>query len=111
MKNARNEARGEANLHAETSKALGTTDQKIQELTTKVTAKEGERRSSEAGLKNAQDQAEKRRKKLHYVEIKLAIARQQAVDLKVELEKAKETARAAKEATKASKQKSYILGV
>ena len=111
MKNARNEARVEANLHTKTSKALGTIEQKIQELTTKVTAKEGERRSSEAGLKNAQDQAEKRRKKLHYAEIKLVIARQQAVDLKVELEKAKEIARAAKEATKASKQKSYILGV
>ena len=53
MKDARNEAKVEANLHAKTSKALGITEQKIQELTTKVIAKEKERMSIEAGLKNA----------------------------------------------------------
>ena len=37
--------------------------------TVKLTGKEKERRSTEAGLKNAQDQAEEQRKKLHYVEI------------------------------------------
>lgn len=51
MKDARNEARAEANLCAETSKALSSVEQKVQELTVKLTAGERERRSAEAGLK------------------------------------------------------------
>lgn len=66
-----------------------------------MTTKERERRSTKAGLKNAQDQAEEQRKKLHYAEIELDMARQQAADLKVELEKAKEATRVVKEATEA----------
>ena len=111
VKDAQNEARAKANLRAETKKALGTAKQKIRELTTKVTAEERERRNTEASLKNAQDQVEEQCKKLYYVEIKLATAKQQAANLKAELTKAKEAAQEAKEATKASEQKSYNLGV
>ena len=68
----------------------------------KVTTEERERRSAEAGLKNAQDQAEEQHKKLHYAEIELAMAKQQAANLKVELVKAKEATQMAKEAAKAS---------
>lgn len=75
MKDARNEARLEGNLHAETSKALGAAEQKNQELTVKLTAEEKGRKSAEAGLKNAQDQVEEQRKKLHYAEIKLVTAK------------------------------------
>ncbi|XP_023891947.1 uncharacterized protein LOC112003953 [Quercus suber] len=75
-----------------------------------LTAEERGRKSAEAGLKNAQDQVEKQRKKLHFAEIELVTAKQQVLDLKVELKKAREAAWAAKEATKASKQKSYDLG-
>ena len=52
MRNAHNEARVEANFRVETSKALGAVEQKNQELTTKLTAKERER-SAKASLKNA----------------------------------------------------------
>ena len=76
-----------------------------------MTAEERGWKSAEAGLKNAQDQVEKQCKKLHYVEIELATAKQQVLDLKAELENAKEATRVAKEAAKASEQKSYILGV
>ena len=65
VKDAPNEAKVEANLRAETSKALGAAKQKNQELT----VEEKERRSAEAGLKNVQDQTEEQHKKLHYVEI------------------------------------------
>jgi len=109
VKDAPNEAKVEANLRAETSKALGAAKQKNQELTTKLTAEERERRSAEAGLKNTQDQTEEQRKKLHYVEIELATTKQQVADLKAELRKAKEAARTAKEVAKA--QASYDLGV
>ena len=92
VKDAQNEARAKANLRAKTNKALGTAEQKIRELTTKVTAEERERRNTEASLKNAQDQVEEQCKKLYYVEIKLATAKQQAANLKAELTKAKEAA-------------------
>jgi len=91
VRNAHNEARVEVNFRAETSKALGAMGQKNQELTVKLTAKERERRSTKAGLKNAQDQFEEQRKKLYYAEIELATAKH---DLKDELGKAKEAAKA-----------------
>ena len=40
-------------------------------------------------------QAEKQHQKLHYTEIELATAKQQVVDLKAELKKAKEAAQVA----------------
>ena len=52
VKDARNEVRVEANLHAETSKALGAAEQKNQELTMKLTTEKRERKSAKAGLKN-----------------------------------------------------------
>lgn len=111
VRDAHNEARVKANLRVETSKALGAAEQKNQELTVKLTTEERERRSAEADLKNAQDQAEEQCKKLHYTEIELAMAKQQVADLKVELEKAKKAARIAKEAAEAKEQKSYNLKV
>ena len=40
VKDAQNDARVEANLHAEANKALGTSEQKNKEFTTKLTAEE-----------------------------------------------------------------------
>ena len=53
VKDARNEARVEANLLVETRKALGVVEQKNQELTVKLTTEERGQKSVEAGLKNA----------------------------------------------------------
>ena len=77
----------------------------------KLAAEQRGRKSVEVGLKNAQDQVEEQRKKLHYVEIELATAKQEVVDLKAKLEKAKEAARAAKATADALEQKFYDLGV
>ena len=106
VKDARNEARVEANLRAETSKALGTAKQKNKELTVKLTAEEREQKSAEANLKNAQNQAKEQCKKLQYVEIELATSRQQVLELKADLEKAKEAAQMAKETPEAAEQAS-----
>ena len=111
VKDAQNKARVETNLHAETSKALGTAEQKNQELATKLTAEERGRKSAKVGLKNAQDQAREQCKKLHYAEIELATVKQQVLDLKAELDKAKKVARATKATMKASKQRFYDLGM
>ena len=92
VKDARNEARLVDNLRVETSKALGIAKQKNKKLGTKLVVEERGRKSAEAGLKSAQDQAKEQCKKLHYIEIELATAKQEIVDLKAELKKAKETA-------------------
>ena len=59
VKDAQNKARVEANLHAETNKALGIAEQKNKKLTAKLIAEEREQKSAKVGLKNAQDQVEK----------------------------------------------------
>ena len=95
VKDAQNNARLAKNLCPETSNALGAAEQKNKELTTKLTGEERGRKSVEVGLKNAQTQAEEQRQQFHYMEIKLAIAKQQVVNLKAELKKAKEATQAA----------------
>ena len=104
---AQNEAKVKANLRAKANKALGTAEQKNKELASKLVAEEKARLSAEAGLKNAKDQ----RKKLHLTEIELATQRQLVLDLKAELQKAKEAARVAKEVSEAAEMASYKCGV
>ena len=111
VKDARNEARVESNLHAEIDRALGVAKKKNQELTTQLIAKEQACRSVEASLENAQDQTEDQHKKLYYTEIELATQKQLVLELKADLQKAKEAARTAKEAAEASEQASYDRGV
>ena len=76
VKDARNDAKVKANLHAEANKALGASEQKNKELTTKLIAEERVRMNAEAGLKNAQDQAKDQCKRLYHTEIELGIAKQ-----------------------------------
>ena len=70
-------------------------------------AEERARKNAEAGLKNAQDQAKDQRKKLYHTKIKLTIEKQLVLDLKAELQRAKEATRTTKEATEALEQASY----
>ena len=111
VKDARNKARLTNNLHTETGKALVIANQKNKKLDTKLATEERGRRNVKASLKNAQDQAEKQRKKLHYAGIKLATTKQEVMNLKAELEKPKEAAQVAKAAADALEQKFYDLGV
>ena len=111
VKDARSEARVEANLRAETNKALGAMKHENKELAFKLTVEERERRSAKAGLKNVHNQAEDQRKKLYLIKIELATQKQLVLDLKTELKKAKTASLQAEEATKASRQVSYNLGV
>ena len=62
VKDAQNDAQVEANLRAEANKALGASEQKNKELTSKLVPEERAHLSTEVGLKNAQDQAEDQRK-------------------------------------------------
>ena len=55
---AQNDVKNEVHLRLETEKALGAVKEEIKELLSKLTVEERERRSAEAGLKNAQTQVE-----------------------------------------------------
>ena len=85
-----NDARNEAKVEA--YRALGATEQKNKELDSKLVAEERARLSAEASLKNAEDQVKDQCKKLHLTEIELATQRQLVLDLKAELQKAKDAA-------------------
>ena len=52
VKDTRNEARLEDNLHAETSKALATVEQKNKRLTMKLASEDRGRKSVKTSLKN-----------------------------------------------------------
>ena len=103
VKEARNNVKNEVHLRLETEEALGTAKEENKELLSMLTAEEKERRSVEAGLKNAQTQAEDQHKLLYQTEVKLATLRQLVLELKTDLQKAKEAAQLAKEATEAEK--------
>ena len=108
VKDARNDARVEANLRAETNKALGTFEQKNKELNSKLVAEERAHLSAEVGLKNARDQAEDQRKRLYHTKIELTTTRQQVLKLSADLEKTKAVTQMAEEAAEASKQASQL---
>ena len=72
---------------------------------------ERDQNSALAGLKNAETQAEDQHKLLYQTEIELATSRQLTLDLKAELQRAREAAQLAKEALKAEKQATYTLGI
>lgn len=69
------------------------------------------RSSTEAGLKIVERQAEDQRQKLHLTKIDLATQRQLILDLKAKLQKAKDTARVAREASEVTKMASYERGM
>ena len=90
IKEARNDAKNEVHLRIEAEKSLGVAKQECKELASKLITEEKERISAETKLKNAQVQAEDQRKLLYQTEIKLATQRQLVLELKSELQKAKE---------------------
>ena len=75
VKKARNDAKNKVYLCLETEKALRAAKEENNELLSKLTVKERERKSVKAGLKNAQTQAENQYKLLYQTEIKLTTSR------------------------------------
>ena len=101
----------EALTRADVEKSLGMAKQEQIELFEKLKVVNQAHSSAEAGLNTAERQAEDQRQKLHLIEIDLAIQKQMVIDLKVELQKAKEEAQLAKEAAEAEKKASYLFDV
>ena len=111
VKSKSNQDRAKAQSRSEVEKALGALKDEHAELTNRLTVAERERNSALSSLKNAETQTDDQRKMLYTMEIELATEKQQVVDLKAELNKAKEAAQLAKEALEAEKNASYLLGV
>ena len=63
-------------------KNLGVVKHEKQELAKKLAAEERERKSAQAGLKNAEAQAKDQRKLLYKIELELTTSRQLVLDLK-----------------------------
>ena len=101
----------EALTCADVEKSLGAARQEQIELSEKLKVADQARSSAEAGLKTAERQAEDQHQKLHLTKIDLATQKQLVINLKVELQKAKEKARLAREAVEVEKKASYKLGV
>ena len=111
VRDACNEAKAEALSRVDVEKSLGALKQEQAELFEKLKEADKARLNAEAGLKNAEMQAEDQRKQLQMIEIELATSRQLVLDLKVELEKAKDVARVAREAFEDVEMASYKCGV
>ena len=90
---------------------MGATKEENKELLSKLTASEKDRESALARLKNAETQVEDQRKLLYQTEIELATSRQLVLDVRAKLQKTKEIAQLANEATEVEKQVAYNLGV
>ena len=76
---------------------MGSLKQENLELAEKFKESEKQRRSAEAGLKNAETQAEDQRQQLYVTETSLATEKQMVLDLKAALQKAEEEIHRAKE--------------
>ena len=115
-RNNRNLAEAEAQSRAEVEKSVGSLKQENFKLSEKFKESEKNRQSVEAGLKNAETQAEDQHQKLYVTETSLATEKQTVLDLKVALQKAEEEVRRAKEeaqlireAAEADKKAAYQL--
>ena len=82
---------------------MGAAKEENKELLSKLTVEERERKTAETRLKNAQTQAEDQRKLLYQTKIDLTTLRQLVLQLRAELQKAKEVAQLANEAVEAEK--------
>ena len=101
VKDARNEAKAEVDSRSEIEKEVSNLKEDQAKLSEQLKEAIRTRNSFEAGLKNAEKQAEEQRKQLHFNEINLATEKQLVKDLRKELQKVREAAQLAKEATEA----------
>ena len=111
VKDARYEAKAKADSQSEIEKEVGNLKEDQARLFEQLNEAVRARDNFEAGLKNAEKQAEEQRKQLHFTEINLATERQLVKDLRDEFQKVREAAQLAKEAAEAEKQVAYMPGV
>lgn len=116
-RDSRNLAEAETQARTEVEKALGSLKHDHTKLTAELKDSEHRRKSAEAGLKTAEDQAEDQRKQLYTAQLNLTTERQAVKDLRAALQKvedelklAREEAQLIRESTEAEKNAARQLG-
>ncbi|XP_050285032.1 uncharacterized protein LOC126724597 [Quercus robur] len=116
-RSSRNLAEAETQARTEVEKALGSLRHDHTKLTAEFKDSENRRKSAEAGLKTAEDQAEDQRKQLYTAQLNLNTERQAVQDLRTALQKVEDELRLAREevqlireATEAEKNAARQLG-
>ena len=92
-------------------KALGMANHEKTQLAKKLKVVENGRKSVEAGLKNAEAQAEDRRKKLYTTQLNLATEKESVLDLQSKLQRVEEALKVAQEAAITAETSAYERGV
>ena len=112
------DVRAEIRSREDVEKALGKAKDESARLSDQLKEEVKARRNADAGLKNAEKQAEDQRQKLYTTEINLETERALVKELRLELQMArdaaklaKEDAQLAKEAVEAEKKAAHLLGV
>ena len=95
VRNANNKFEIEAQTRRDVEKALSTANHKKTQLAEKLKAAENACQSIEAGLKNAEAQAEDQRKQLYTTQLNLATEQAVVLDLKDKLQRAEEALKVA----------------
>ena len=111
VQNAHNKFDAEAQSRREVEKAHSIVNHGKTQLAEKLKAADSACQSTEAGLKTTEAQVEDQHKQLYTTQINLAIKKAVVLDLNIELQKAQEALKVAKEATKAAEVAAYEHGV
>ena len=111
VRNAHDEVKAEAHSCSEVEKAFEALKEEHAQLSEKLKEVDKARLSSKASLKTTVRQVEDQGQKLHVTEINLATEKQNILDLKAELQKAKNAAWVAREAVEATVATFYERGV
>ena len=90
MRSTNNNLNTEIQNRHEVEKTLGVANHEKTQLAEKLKAAESVRKSTEAGLKSAEAQAEDQRKELYTTQLNLATEKAAILDLRSKLQKAKE---------------------
>ena len=111
VRSATNSLNVEIQNRHDVEKALGMANHEKTQLAEKLKVVENRRKSMEAGLKNAEDQAEDRRKKLYTTQLNLATKKAAVLDLQYKLQRVEEALKVAQEAAIAAETSAYERGV
>ena len=111
VKNARDEVNAKAHFRANAKKALRALKQEKAELSEKLKEAKQAHLNAEACLKTTEKQAKVQCQKLYITEINLGTEKQIVLDLKAEIQKAKDATPVAREAVEATVKASYKCGI
>ena len=111
VRSANNKLDVETQNWHDVEKAIGVANHEKTQLAEKLKAVESARKSTEAGLKNVEAQAEDQCKELYTTQLNLATEQAAVLDLKAKLQKADEALKVAQEAATAVETSAYERGV